>query len=114
VLIAHAVRLLDATSSVTELSIYPAVLGTGIGRSDRILILVAQDGIPPTDIGAGTSTAASCTLGGAIGRAQPAQILAHRKRTPPDRDWGRAVVSTEPAAGGTFDERNVVAAGTCW
>ena len=61
---------LDGDAEATEISIYMGVLGAGIGLTNQILIVVAQDGVPPADLGVATSAVTFLrTLGGAVGVA---------------------------------------------
>src|ERR1700745_4396397 len=60
-------------------SVYMAVVGVGIGRVMQVLVLVAQNDVPPKDIGVATSTATFFrSVGGAFGVAIFGAIFATR------------------------------------
>lgn len=73
---------LDGASSAIEISLFMAVLGVGIGFTNQIMILVAQDSVPPSDLGVATSTVSFLrSLGGTVGVATFGAILGAHVRS---------------------------------
>ncbi|MGW4485438.1 MDR family MFS transporter [Amycolatopsis sp. NPDC004368] len=71
--------LIDAHTSVLELSLFMLVLGVGVGMLMQNLVLVTQNDVPATDLGAATSTLSFFrSLGGSIGVSALGAVLANR------------------------------------
>ncbi|WP_184784323.1 MDR family MFS transporter [Amycolatopsis jiangsuensis] len=74
--------LVDAHSSVLELSLFMFVLGVGVGMLNQNLVLVTQNDVPAADLGAATSTLSFFrSLGGSIGVSALGAVLASRVGT---------------------------------
>ncbi|WP_020660748.1 MDR family MFS transporter [Amycolatopsis benzoatilytica] len=74
--------LIDAHTSVLELSLFMLVLGVGVGMLNQNLVLVAQNDVPAQDLGAATSTLSFFrSLGGSIGVSALGAVLASRVGT---------------------------------
>ncbi|GAA4022389.1 MDR family MFS transporter [Allokutzneria multivorans] len=73
---------ISATTSVVLLGCYMAVLGLGVGLLMQNLVLVAQNDVPPKDLGAATSSISFFrSLGGSIGVSVLGAVLASRVGT---------------------------------
>ncbi|GAA2060795.1 MDR family MFS transporter [Streptomyces albiaxialis] len=82
---------IDADTSVVPLSLFMAVLGTGVGMLAQNLVLAAQNDVRAADLGSATSVLSfSRSMGGTIGTSVLGALLAHR-------------VTAEPAAPGGGD-----------
>ena len=76
---------LDGDSSAAQISCYMGVLGAGIGLTNQIMILVAQDAVPAADLGVATSAVTFLrSLGGTVGVAAFGAIVdAHVRGSAP-------------------------------
>ncbi|WFE93701.1 MDR family MFS transporter [Micromonospora sp. WMMD987] len=69
----------DADTGVPLLSLYMAVLGTGVGMLMQNLVLAAQNDVPAHELGAATSVLTFFrSMGGAIGVSALGAVLANR------------------------------------
>ncbi|MER6878326.1 MDR family MFS transporter, partial [Amycolatopsis sp. NPDC000673] len=74
--------LIDAHTSLLELSLFMLVLGVGVGMLNQNLVLVTQNDVPAADLGAATSTLSFFrSLGGSIGVSALGAVLASRVGT---------------------------------
>ncbi|MFD2473418.1 MDR family MFS transporter [Amycolatopsis silviterrae] len=74
--------LVDAHTSLLELSLFMLVLGVGVGMLNQNLVLVTQNDVPAADLGAATSTLSFFrSLGGSIGVSALGAVLASRVGT---------------------------------
>ncbi|MGW7530973.1 MDR family MFS transporter [Amycolatopsis sp. NPDC054798] len=74
--------LIDAHTSLLELSLFMLVLGVGVGMLNQNLVLVTQNDVPAQDLGAATSTLSFFrSLGGSIGVSALGAVLASRVGT---------------------------------
>ncbi|MBB1156535.1 MDR family MFS transporter [Amycolatopsis dendrobii] len=74
--------LIDAHTSLVELSLFMLVLGVGVGMLNQNLVLVTQNDVPAADLGAATSTLSFFrSLGGSIGVSALGAVLASRVGT---------------------------------
>ncbi|MFD8337995.1 MDR family MFS transporter [Streptomyces solisilvae] len=91
VLMTAGLALLSTIGSHTPfvlLSVYMAVLGTGVGMLMQNLVLAAQNDVPANTLGSATSVLSfSRSMGGTVGTSVLGAVLAHR-------------VATELSAGG--------------
>ncbi|KWV29836.1 MULTISPECIES: MDR family MFS transporter [Micromonospora] len=70
---------IDADTGVPLLSLYMAVLGTGVGMLMQNLVLAAQNDVPAHELGAATSVLTFFrSMGGAIGVSALGAVLANR------------------------------------
>jgi EmrB/QacA subfamily drug resistance transporter len=80
VLMAAALSLMstmDVTTSRLEAGLFTAVMGVGLGLVMQNLVLIAQNDVPASDLGAATATIGfSRTLGGSIGTAVFGAVMA--------------------------------------
>ena len=66
-------------TSIATVGAYAAILGIGIGLVLQVLLLAAQNAVPPTDLGTATSTVVFArALSGAVGLAIFGTILTNR------------------------------------
>ncbi|MFD8495457.1 MFS transporter [Amycolatopsis sp. NPDC059657] len=73
---------IDAHTHIVVLASYMVVLGVGIGMLMQNLVLVAQNDVPPQDLGTATSTLSFFrSLGGSIGVSALGAVLASRITT---------------------------------
>lgn len=92
---------LDETTSLVELGVFMAILGAGVGMLMQNLVLVVQNAVPLSDIGAGSSLIAFFrSLGGAIGVSVLGAILATRASGQITDGLAKLGVGA-PAAGGS-------------
>ncbi|MGV9976941.1 MDR family MFS transporter [Micromonospora wenchangensis] len=88
---------IDADTGVPLLSLYMAVLGTGVGMLMQNLVLAAQNDVPAHELGAATSVLTFFrSMGGAIGVSALGAVLANRVT-------GLMTERLGPAAGGTTE-----------
>ncbi|MEV4829931.1 MULTISPECIES: MDR family MFS transporter [unclassified Micromonospora] len=86
---------IDADTGVPLLSLYMAVLGTGVGMLMQNLVLAAQNDVPAHELGAATSVLTFFrSMGGAIGVSALGAVLANRVT-------GLMIERLGPAAGAT-------------
>ncbi|MFG3259432.1 MDR family MFS transporter [Streptomyces sp. NPDC048172] len=70
---------IDATTSLVPLSLFMAVLGTGVGMLTQNLVLAAQNDVRAADLGSATSALSFFrSMGGTIGTSVLGALLAHR------------------------------------
>ncbi len=70
---------LSTTTPFLQVAAAMAVLGTGIGMTQQVLVLIAQESTGPGDLGVATSTATFLrTLGGAVGVAAFGALISTR------------------------------------
>lgn len=73
---------LDPATPPALLATAMALLGTGIGMTQQVLVLVAQDSAGPEDLGvAGSAATSTRMLGGALGVAAFGALIADRLRS---------------------------------
>jgi hypothetical protein len=78
------------------LSVYMAVLGTGVGMLTQNLVLAAQNDVPADTLGSATSVLSfSRSMGGTVGTSVLGAVLAHRVAT--------ELAAGRPAGGDTPD-----------
>ncbi len=80
------------------LSVYMAVLGTGVGMLTQNLVLAAQNDVPANTLGSATSVLSfSRNMGGTVGTSVLGAVLAHRVAT--ELSAGRATAGDTPGGG---------------
>ncbi|OLT05189.1 hypothetical protein BJF90_19865 [Pseudonocardia sp. CNS-004] len=73
---------LDPATPPAQLATAMALLGTGIGMTQQVLVLIAQDSAGPEDLGvAGSAATSTRMLGGALGVAAFGALIADRLRS---------------------------------
>jgi EmrB/QacA subfamily drug resistance transporter len=73
---------LDPATPPAQLATAMALLGTGIGMTQQVLVLIAQDSAGPEDLGvAGSAATSTRMLGGALGVAAFGALIAGRLRS---------------------------------
>jgi EmrB/QacA subfamily drug resistance transporter len=76
------VGTMDERTSLVEIAVFMFVVGVGLGMVMQNLVLVVQNAVAQSDIGAGSSLIAFFrSLGGAIGVSVLGALLAHHART---------------------------------
>ncbi|MEN3279419.1 MAG: hypothetical protein V7607_559 [Solirubrobacteraceae bacterium] len=76
------VGTMDERTSLVEIAVFMFILGTGLGMVMQNLVLVVQNAVRQSDMGAGSSLIAFFrSLGGAIGVSVLGALLAHHART---------------------------------
>jgi EmrB/QacA subfamily drug resistance transporter len=93
---------MDETTSLLEIGAFMLVLGAGLGMVMQNLVLVVQNAVALTDLGAGSSLVAFFrSLGGAIGVSVLGALLAHHARA--SIGEGLAAQGIDPAQVGGAD-----------
>ncbi|MFB9903121.1 MDR family MFS transporter [Allokutzneria oryzae] len=93
---------IGATTSALTLGCYMAVLGVGVGLLMQNLVLVAQNDVPPKDLGAATSALSFFrSLGGSIGVSVLGAVLASRVGTMTAEGLAAAGIPVPEGGGGT-------------
>jgi hypothetical protein len=73
---------LDETTSLVELGAFMVMVGAGMGMLMQNLVLVVQNAVPHSEIGAGSSLVAFFrSMGGAVGVSALGALLAHKSTT---------------------------------
>src|SRR5690606_7187348 len=73
---------LDPSTPPLLLATAMAVLGSGTGMTQQVLVLIAQDSVDAQDVGvAGSAATSTRMLGGALGVAAFGALIAARLRT---------------------------------
>jgi EmrB/QacA subfamily drug resistance transporter len=73
---------LDETTSLVELGAFMVMVGAGMGMLMQNLVLVVQNAVPHSEIGAGSSLVAFFrSMGGAVGVSALGALLAHKATT---------------------------------
>lgn len=109
VLMTAGLALLSTIGSHTPftlMSVYMAVLGTGVGMLTQNLVLAAQNDVPADTLGSATSVLSfSRSMGGTVGTSVLGAVLAHRVAT--ELASGRAAGGDTPEGGAGHGIPNV-------